>query len=106
MKERKQCPDAMGRLRRSVERMLKLIELDAPTVLIASEAMLIHKSAWVVCGTDMGDEMAEWAIATCRQSHGYCQHCNSTVSPMRTHNPICEQCDARLNEECGEEGIE
>jgi len=86
-------------LRNRTETMLRLIQQNAPAAMIAKQAVLIHQSAWVACGPDMGDAMAATMISACRQSHGFCQHCYSEVAPERTHPPICEQCDARRQSE-------
>lgn len=47
-------------MRRSAERIIALLDSDAPACLLASEVRLLWTSAMVVCGDRLFEEWGKW----------------------------------------------
>ncbi len=92
-----ECPEEMPRLRRRVEKLLELIDSDAPAAIVARMVSLLWNTAWVVCGDELGDVVAADTIKKCRRSHGYCSGCNHEIDPEKTHYPMCDDCMDKMD---------
>lgn len=84
------------RLRRRVESLLEAIDKDAPSCLVAMNAMMVFRSVWVSCPESMAAEFGHWMREKTRVDAGLCQMCNSDVFPPQ-HPSLCELCEAKVD---------
>ena len=83
------------RLVNNVERLQKILALDAPDVILAAEMVMLLNNAKGAFGEELVKAQLEDDLKSIRQGWAYCQHCDSQVAIERSHHPICEQCDAK-----------
>jgi hypothetical protein len=80
-------------IRRAALTLVKCIEQDYPdTVIELAVIQLLHHAAGLSGGElwrKFGEKLAEVA----RQHSGFCQHCDATCDPGRTHPFTCTACD-------------
>ena len=92
--------DCATSLRSAAERLLKLLELDAPDVILAREIVGLWDAAEGAFGAELHQTRLEVNLRGIKHRRAYCNEpgCDNTISPTLSHYPICEQCDARIEE--------
>ena len=84
-----------------IERLRKLIELDAPPAIIGSEAALVFSGVLASYGTDAGLRLIEQIRDRDLAGKGMCQHgdCVNGIPPGSPDDPLpgyCSLCYAEL----------
>jgi hypothetical protein len=62
---------------------------------MANELLLILEAGCVLCGPEFWELFGKKNTARLRQDFGYCRSCESRIPPQRAFAPLCEQCEAR-----------
>ena len=91
--------ELVAKLRRSTLQLVELIDIEAPDFLLATELESVFLCGMVVCGGDFWHDLGEWIEKRARVYHGLCPDCSSYVPIQLAHLPICEQCEAKIEDE-------
>jgi hypothetical protein len=91
--------DCMDRLRDSVKRLQKLLDLNAPEPILALEVWLLFHKAEGAFGPELHAEMLKQNLSRMRAECGRCQDCETQVQFLSPHGQLCEHCDARWEAE-------
>lgn len=87
-----------SRLEHRLRRLVKMIELNAPNKIIASDmAMTFYGCCAIIPETTqfLGQRM----VADARRRNGMCELCGKEVNQHINHGRICEHCDAKEDAE-------
>jgi hypothetical protein len=87
------------RYTRWLERLRKFEELDAPDPVKAQAAGQFFLFCVGLFQDTFTREVTRFLVTDLRQRVGVCQYCDSEVSPLVTHHPVCERCEAKIAEE-------
>jgi hypothetical protein len=79
-------------LKLSVARINKLIELNAPKVIIAGAVMVVYHRAWTLWEKQMASEHADWMIDKFRKGAGRCTSCGDELPLPFGENESCPKC--------------
>lgn len=90
------------RLCDSIKRLSKMLDMDAPDVVLANEVVALWSIATADFGPKLYEALGRQAQRDARQRHGLCQDCDSDIATQLTHPPYCEQCEARISREVDE----
>lgn len=86
---------------RGLRNLLDLMESDPPGCIVAHAFTVLEHYATGFCGENLFAERARRAIEISRQHSGFCGRCDTELPPILSQTgPLCEQCDARLEDEC------
>ena len=88
---------ARRRLRQSAERLVRLLELQAPETIVANEVALLLRQG--LCSLpDLGDFLGRWMTGRARVQGGLCVQCGErdVATPERE---LCVQCAAQEDAE-------
>jgi len=88
-----------AKLRHKAVRLAEMIDKELPDFLIAMQLQSVLLCGVVVCGDTIWSVLGEWVERRARMYHGLCPDCSSHVPSQSTHLPICEQCEAKAEDE-------
>lgn len=99
--------ESKQKLKMRTERLLRLIELDAPKPILAGGVLMLLKGMLLLDHEAMSSELGRWMAQSARVSSGYCSEldCNETIDVAETQPPICEE-HAEEMKKLAEEGDE
>ena len=83
-----------------IARLSKLIELNAPDLILALTTAQLIGAAEGAFGEALCDELLRSRQKVLRDQSGFCQSCDNRIDSRLTHPPICEHCNAREEKFC------
>lgn len=96
-------PTALGKLRKRAERLVRLLDLEAPELILQREAALIARAAEELDPRHWNAIIAEWEETVRRQKAGLCTGCPMDESPNPARNDgLCRDCEDYADEMAGE----
>lgn len=81
-----------------ISRIKKMVELDAPSLIIANEVCALYWLTVGFLGEFMTQQMGQHALRYGRMYVGCCQMCGELLPWKRKEN-ICEECSAKVTGE-------
>jgi hypothetical protein len=87
-----------GRIENCAKRLIRLVQLNAPSAIVAREIWLLNKHGNAYCPDELAAVNAEQTKRDMRRAHGFCWLCDNAPQP---HDSICAECDARLAAQYG-----
>jgi len=76
-------------------RLQKLVELNAPKVILANEVYLILKAGFQLCPAEMSKVMQKAFLHSFRKDANLCMNCGSA---LQTTADICTECETEFKE--------
>lgn len=83
---------ARERLKSSLGRLLKLMEMNAPAEVIGREMALFIPRVVAVYGATVMAAMGRAMIAREQKLAGFCSYCTGEPNPTALYDDICEAC--------------
>jgi len=80
---------ALATFRRSIERLQRLLDLEAPALVICQEILLAEERAWLAFGKAMDEAVGEKHRKNLRRQMLFCQDCDNRIEPGED---FCEEC--------------
>ena len=89
------------RLKKRMERVLKLIELGVPIELVRSDLSLVVSAAIGYGGPEVLSTVGETVHNDWLRSSGFCTMCNKDETPRRANKDsgLCEICETRESQD-------
>lgn len=88
-------------LRRTAERIVKLMELKAPGVIVTNELLLALKRAFLAYPDDMAKGFGNWILLNTRVGMGLCRDCGQDDADPNSPVGLCTKCENKEKEEFG-----
>lgn len=82
-------------LLRWAERLVRLLNMNAPDPIVAQAVSCLYNRALAVMGKCLLHYDNARAIADARQRHGFCNECDGNILPQNTHPAICAKCKVK-----------
>lgn len=76
-------------------RILKLLELDAPAVIV-NHAVVSMFNLSLGCDKNVAEQFVQTIHSDRRQRCGFCQFCDNDIRTEDTHPPICDVCHGKF----------
>ena len=80
------------RLKARAERFAKLVGLDAPSILLARDFVMLLRSMTLLYGQEIGEAQADYLRERDRAMDGRCICCGTTTSDKHPVYPMCPKC--------------
>lgn len=84
-----------ARLRHRCQRLLSLLNLQAPEVVLANEVLLIQEAAGLALGEHLYLAACRRDVERLRRAAGLCRDCDQQTG-VGAANGLCEQCEAKV----------
>ena len=89
-------------LKRRTKNLVKLLNLNAPEIVIAQSILLVWNAGEGFCGKEIYSLLADRRIGELRQVMSYCQECDNPINVNLSQKPVCEGCDFKIDKEFNE----
>lgn len=94
--------DLKDRLRGNCVRLLRLIDSNAPNMLLSLEVAQLFWTATAALGTSVWQEIGKTIVPHARNRMGKCQECEEDIAVEDTHSHYCPGCEERVVKEAEE----